>query len=190
MSSVEILTYLELRFPTYHLTDEETAAILRDGSLDLFKWFYNKGYLRRSHHNLAKYGRRDILKYLTDKDGVEHNERICAKAVWSPNPELIFWLHDLGYPWDDSATFGASKTNNLPLLQQLLEKGCPWDDWIPYHFARHHNLEALKWLHMREYPFTHNSYMGAIGSISNTKARISQQTLEILDYLLSINCPG
>ena len=185
-NSLDTLQYLDSQYPNWNRDDiirESEVAILRDGSLDLFKWCYNR-YHFASYRLAAKYGRRDILSFLTTTEGVSDDEHICANAC--AHGDLVFWLHDLGYPWGPATCAKAAKYNNLPLLQKLHEKGCAWDHRVTSHLAKHCNLTGLKWAHSQGCPFVGNAFVSVIEGISGD----TKLALSILEYLRSIQCPS
>lgn len=55
-------------------------------------------------------------------------ESFCAKASESGSLECLIYLHENGFPWDESTTLCAGSKGHLDCLKYAISNGCPFND--------------------------------------------------------------
>jgi hypothetical protein len=61
--------------------------------------------------------------------------------------EVLKWLHNQGYPWDESTCDAAAEGGHLATLQWAREHQCPWNkDQVRVHAAERGHVDMLRWL--------------------------------------------
>lgn len=58
-------------------------------------------------------------------DVVEVDERACALAAYRGRADLLAWLRERSWPWDESCCFAAMRSNEMGCLRWALDNGCP-----------------------------------------------------------------
>lgn len=59
--------------------------------------------------------------------------------------EVIIWLRENGYVWDEWTCANAALYNHLDLLKWLRKNGCPRDEFTCAYAAQNGHLDTLKW---------------------------------------------
>ncbi len=73
-------------------------------------------------------------------------------AVQSGKIEILKWLHEHGYPWNEDVCAEAAECCNLRTLMWLREKGCRWNGKT-LALARDNGLEDVyEWAKMNGCP--------------------------------------
>ena len=67
-------------------------------------------------------------------------EDCCSEAALNGNLEMLQFLHEHGYVWDENTTGNCIVSQSLPCLEFAHEHGCPWD---PFYMVL--NAATDKW---------------------------------------------
>ena len=84
-------------------------------------------------HVAARYGHRELVKWLCGEGGFAMDERVMAQAAGGGNLELVKWLRGEGCPWGTYTCSQAVRHGHVEVLRWARENGCPWTaetrDW-------------------------------------------------------------
>ena len=67
--------------------------------------------------------------------------------------EVLKWLHENGYPWNEDTCELAARHGHLGVLQWAHANGCPWDEGTCAAAARGGHTEALAWARKKDCPW-------------------------------------
>jgi hypothetical protein len=105
---------------------------------------------------------------LAHQSGVSNaTERYQHAAGRHATIEVLLVARGLGMPFSVSLMQGATRCNQLPVLQFLREHGCPWSDEICLAAARRGNLEILRWLRENGCPWNNREILSGAASSGN-----------------------
>lgn len=93
----------------------------------------------------------DLLKwFMTSLDNellpVCDEKSLCREAVASGRLNILIWLHENKYPWDELSCIEAAKNNHLGILQYLHENKCPCNERVSFSAATNGHCDVLKYL--------------------------------------------
>ena len=101
---------------------------------------------REALKGAARGGHLELLKYLRET-GYEWDESTCAAAATEGHVHVLEYLRTNGCPWDSNACALAAGGGRLDTLKWLHEHGCPWDRETMVYAAEFSKLASVKWLH-------------------------------------------
>jgi Ankyrin repeats (many copies) len=87
------------------------------------------------------------------RDGVPENAAVRDNAAIYGNLEVLKWVHNRSYPWNEEVCCEAAYSGRLDILKYLHENGCPWDEVTCYAAAHNGHLEILKYLRENRCPW-------------------------------------
>ncbi len=76
---------------------------------------------------VAEWGRLEILKWLRENN-FPWDEETCRRAASGGHLEMLQWARANGCPWHEGTCMYAAKGGHLEVLQWLRANGCPWDE--------------------------------------------------------------
>ena len=96
----------------------------------------------------------EILRWLVEEKGCEPNEDTGLCAGMGGSVEVLEYLLERGYEFDEKACHGAASEGHLDALKFLrgLDPPCPWDDWTCLNAAEGGHLDVLKWARSQDPP--------------------------------------
>jgi hypothetical protein len=107
-------------------------------------------------------GHLELLKYLREK-GYEWDESTCAYAASEGHVHVLEYLRTNGCPWSSHLCLHfAAAGNHLDTLKWLREHGCPWDSNLTAVAAENGHFEMLKWLHEHGCPWDEDTLSSAV----------------------------
>ena len=77
-------------------------------------------------HHAARYGHRELVKWLCGEGGFAMDKRMMQAAAESGKLELVRWLRGEGCPWDADTCTEAIENGHVEVLRWLRENGCQW----------------------------------------------------------------
>ena len=101
----------------------------------------------------AFWGHLDALKHWREQRISNTHAFTCTFAALGGQLEVLMWLIDNGYPWDERTCAHAAYGGHLEVLKYAHEKGCPWDADTCQEAARGGHLEVLKYAHENGCPW-------------------------------------
>ena len=100
----------------------------------------------------AKEGQLEILKWLREND-FPWDEKTCRLAAGGGHLEILRWAHSNGCPFDKKTRAWAAREGHLEVLQWLRANGCPWNEETCESAAEGGHLETLQWAHSNGCPW-------------------------------------
>jgi hypothetical protein len=74
-------------------------------------------------------------------------------AAEAKSTDMLRWLQQHGCEFNEHTSYAAARvTNNLPVLQLLVDSGCPLNKYVCNAAVAAGDLEQLQWLHARGAP--------------------------------------
>ena len=70
---------------------------------------------------------------------------LCTLAAKEEQLEILRWLRENDFPWDENTCEEAAGRGNLEVLQWLRANGCPWKGGTCWKAALGWHLEVLQW---------------------------------------------
>ena len=207
-------------------TNQTTCYAMTGSSLECLKYAIENGCnvnLHISNHILHHigiweymYGEPDYtrkykpdklgcIKYILDNCNYDlEDPMVCANA--GDNLELLKFLHEFGFSWDDVTTRYAGSCGNLETLKYAIINGCPIDEYTGYYAATNNNIECIKCLYEIGHKFKVSlyevckkghfkilTYLYEIGCRSLTSdcydIAMCDRYYKILEFLDKHNCP-
>jgi hypothetical protein len=104
---------------------------------------------KKEHVVIGAFRSRDLPKvtWLCGEMACKLPEDCTGVAAEAGSVELLKWLQQQGYEFDEDTTNGAaSRPDNILVLQFLLDEGCPWHPDICHRTVSAGDLEQLQWL--------------------------------------------
>ena len=77
-----------------------------------------------------KYGSVSQLLWIEKMGFYYQKHRICEIAASGGNLEVLIYVHENGYPWNEYTSQKAAGNGSLECLKYIHENGCPWDEYI------------------------------------------------------------
>ena len=71
--------------------------------------------------------------------------RHVSIAAFHGNYEMLVWLLEHGFQWDQNSTSQAATGGNIEVLKYLILLKCPWSEDVCINAAKKGHLELLKW---------------------------------------------
>jgi len=99
----------------------------------------------------ASFGNLDVIIYLHE-NGYIWNESCCEGASAYGQLEVLKYLHENGCPWNEKCCEKASSEGHLECLKYLHENGCPWNAKSTHFASQNRHSEVLKYLHVNGCP--------------------------------------
>ena len=93
----------------------------------------------------AQRGCLDTLKILHRRGRVAFNVDLCTAAAYGGQLEVLKWLRENSYPWDEMTCACAASGGYLKMLQWARANGCPWDERTFLGGAYGGHLKVLQW---------------------------------------------
>ena len=93
----------------------------------------------------AQRGCLDTLKILHRRGRVAFNVDLCTAAAYGGQLEVLKWLRENSYPWDEMTCACAASGGYLKMLQWARANGCPWDERTFLGAAYGGHLKVLQW---------------------------------------------
>ena len=96
----------------------------------------------------------EILRWLVEEKGWELNWATGVQAGVGGSVEVLEYLVDWGYEFDEGACHGAARGGHLEALKHLrgLDSPCPWNSETCLLAARGGNLDVLKYVRRQDPP--------------------------------------
>ena len=82
--------------------------------------------------------------------------RSKTAAAWAcerDHIDCLRFIHENGYPWDESICLLAAGNGHLECLKYIHENGCPWNEHICRIAAGNGRLECLQYAHENDCPW-------------------------------------
>ena len=95
----------------------------------------------------AQRGCLDTLKILHRRGRVAFNVDLCTAAAYGGQLEVLKWLRENSYPWDEETCSQAVVGGYLDVLKWAHENGCKWNTETCVEAAARGDLEMLQWAH-------------------------------------------
>ncbi len=99
-----------------------------------------------SCYDAAKNGDLKLLKYLHE-NGYPWNESICEIAALNDHLEILNYAHQNGCPWNEITCYNATCAGHLNILIYAHQNGCPLGDDIYYYTTSNGQLDCLKYVY-------------------------------------------
>ncbi|GFH53333.1 hypothetical protein CTEN210_09809 [Chaetoceros tenuissimus] len=128
------------------------------GNVELVKYFRSDDlpwnlpktpWTPNTFYYAARSGNIEMLQYLFENECPHDDPRICSNVVSSKNHEkaveLLKWLHEHGFPWDEKTCSSAAEYGNLKALQYMRSKGCPWNSVSFVNGIRNLHFEVVEY---------------------------------------------
>ena len=126
----------------------EAEQAIRFGDLSGLQLMRQRGDLDYIFNSVCMWaagkGQLEILKWLREND-FPWNEETCARAALFGHLELLQWAHENGCPWKQNTCSATAEGRHLEVLQWARANGCPWDEWTCSDAAYGGHLEVLQW---------------------------------------------
>ncbi|WZN66129.1 putative ankyrin repeat protein [Chloropicon roscoffensis] len=125
-----------------------------------FKWSFYSERVRGAVYegdllNYAAFqGSVEILRWLMEEKGCESNWQTGRRAGLGGSVEVLDYLGERGYEFDEDACAGAARGGRLKALKYLrgLDPPCPWDEGTCEWAAEGGHLEILKFARGQDPP--------------------------------------
>ena len=101
---------------------------------------------------------------------------LCTLAAKEEQLEILRWLRENDFPWDENTCEEAAGRGNLEVLQWLRANGCPWKGGTCWKAALGWHLEVLQWARANGCPW--HEWKAAMGG-----------HLEVLQWARASGCP-
>ena len=75
----------------------------------------------------------------------DDSDSLCALAAGEGQREVLKWLRENDFPWNEETCASAALGGHLEMLQWLRANDCPWDEWTCARAALGGHLEVLQW---------------------------------------------
>ena len=172
-----------------HMCIEYTSIcsqVAKNGNIDLFMYFYRRGYLFDSDaiKNAAGNGHMDIILYIRDNYGdiFEYSKmdvEICAAASSGGHLECLSFLYNNDFSIDRKVSRYAALNGHKHILEFAYDNLIIWDEKACANASRNGHLDCLTYLHEKNCPLSARAYAYA--------ARNGHY--HIIKYLYEIGCP-
>lgn len=98
------------------------------------------------------------------------NEKICAAAARHGRLDILKWLRQKGFPWDDRTCVDAIRNNHFDVLKWAMKCGCPRNVYhnVIYVAILNGNPEIINWLHKKRVPLNGNENLSKYKKLSQT----------------------
>jgi len=147
--------------------DRSCTDAAKNNHLEILKWLHENGCpinYEAAYIDTARSGHREILEWLISthlaETGIDENNsrsfcRIQSSAILTyaaqeGNFEIVKWLHEKGFPFNESTCIYAVFGGNFEILEWLKPKfdeiGWPFRKEVCMYAASKGHLEILKWL--------------------------------------------
>ena len=93
----------------------------------------------------AERGCLGTLQNLHRRGRVTFNIELCKAAAYGGQLEVLKWLRENSYPWDEMTCACAASGGYLKMLQWARANGCPWDERTCSLAAGGGHFEMLQW---------------------------------------------
>ena len=123
---------------------------IQNGYMDIVVNYHNQNYKIDNACEIAASGNQlEMLKWLRDKN-YPFDEKVCRAAAKHKHFDLLKWLHENGCPWDRKTTVKVIRSGNLEMLKWLFERknsGGAFDKYMLLYAAESGNLKMVKYLY-------------------------------------------
>ena len=75
----------------------------------------------------------------------DESDSLCALAAALGQLEILKWLRENNFPWDEETCRRAASGGHLEVLQWACANGCPWNEDTCKYAANGGHLEVLQW---------------------------------------------
>jgi hypothetical protein len=188
-------------YPCYEYLTSCAAAT---GNLELVKYLYNSDIIpiKPSVYELTYYN----AEQYTYTKNTWKDEKVFAIAASTGNIDLIEYLHENKFPYNEDA---FNYANTIEMIKYLHQHDFPHNHTLFYKATQFHKLEIVKYLHENEYAdgaiglpviddatrmgrldivkYLHeNGYMYGEETFTNA---ITSGNVKLVEYLHGIGCP-
>jgi len=148
----------------YELGAEKAIEL---GDLSGMQLLHQRGDLDDESDSLcalaAALGQLEILKWLRENN-FPWDEETCRRAASGGHLEVLQWACANGCQWNERTCTGAAQGGHLEVLQWAHANGCPWHSWTCSMAARGGHLEILQWARANGCPWDHRTCANAMAS--------------------------
>ena len=109
----------------------------------------------------------------------ELSDGLCTLAAGEGQLEILKWLRENDFPWDEVTYKRATSGGHLAVLQWAHANGCPWDEETYSGAAYDGKLEILQWARANSAPWDGTTCVEAAYS----------GHLEVLQWARANSCP-
>ena len=162
---------------------EDIYRLAKNGSVDFMRFMLDHGFIASQHlsQELAQTGNIEVLKFLRSR-GCSWDATTCEAAARTGQLQCLKFLHENDCPWDKGTCASSVYRGHLNCLQYAHDNGCPWDTQrIALIAAKAFNSYCLKYV-------VENGASLSCEIMLHT-VHNAFVTLEIVQILLSYNCP-
>lgn len=160
---------------------ELSVTAAEDGCLGLLMWADSIGCVSDKYVFLGacKRKRMNILEHFRRGSASDVGTQGFEVAAREGHLEIVRWLREHDFPWNQDVTRAAAASGRLEILQFLFANGCPWHNDLCADACRGGHLNVLRWLHNRGLPLTTETCSCAALS----------GNLEMVQFLRAHGCP-
>lgn len=126
---------------------------IESGHIDTVSWMAKNGAILNHQSCLIPILKGDLkmLKFLTTDYALRVDHGAVQLAAQTGNLEILKWLKENQYPWDNFTCKCAINNNHFELLKWMINNGCPWDTNDDYHAlcgiaAEKGQLNWIQWI--------------------------------------------
>jgi len=110
--------------------------------LRIVQWCYDNGitgdestYVRAAHEKDAA----AVIRFLWSKGCPADASACAAVAAHANHFELLQWMHQQGFPWDERTAKTLATFTDVRYLEWAVQQGCPFDAHCLDYFVHFHN---------------------------------------------------
>ena len=104
-----------------------------------------KGAIKCGDFELLKFAHAEALRHGYELDCPR--QRLTTLAAQCDDLDILMFLHENGYEWEEDTTAAAATAGSLPCLEYAHEKKCPWGKKTTLFAATNGHLHCLKYTH-------------------------------------------
>lgn len=130
---LETLKYAHENGCPWDCDTAERAA--KHGHLEIVKYAHENGcpWDCRTAEAAAEQGHLEILEYVAGTEGNYPRPSILPTVALRGHLEVLKWLHQQKFPWDEEACKMAAYGKQKEVLDYLIDNGCPGaEKWLAY----------------------------------------------------------
>ena len=109
----------------------------------------------------------------------EDSDSLCKWAALQGQLEILKWLRENDFPWDEKTCTRAVRGGHLEVLQWLRANSCPWNEYTCAWAAHDGDLEMLQWARANGCPL----------SVHTCAYAVWGGHLEVLQWARANGCP-
>lgn len=153
----EAIAILDLLYKNNaEFTQYSCGKLSVSGNIEAMEWGERNGLLSEfNYYHAVENGHQHIVEFLYDYDKRTNwsldgmnDTMICEKAARCCNLQLVRWLHEKGYPWDEGIFADVVRSGDIEFFDYLLEQGFTlnYECYLVVPLVTKNTCDVLDWL--------------------------------------------